>query len=80
MLPIPDFLHSFEVIGTSFQAQNKVIRAYNIYQPPPSATNTSTDSLFLEEVSDFLSHVAVLENVVILGDFNKHSESHRKIV
>ncbi|XP_068704548.1 uncharacterized protein [Montipora foliosa] len=49
------------------------VRIFVIYRPPPSQVNGLSVSLFFAEFSQFLEHIVILpETILILGDFNLH--------
>lgn len=66
---------TFEHIETILKLHTKTVRLVVIYRPPSVAGSTMSD--FYEEFSDYLSNVSsCLETLLILGDFNIHTEDH----
>ena len=50
---------------------NKTIHLVGIYHPPPSATNRTTTSMFIDELTNLLTDIVPkYSSLIILGDFN----------
>ena len=64
---------SFESMTVVMNAGSFTLRFVIIYRVPPSPANKLKNSMFLEELSDYLESVATLSGkVVLVGDFNVH--------
>ena len=69
-----DFAHtSFEVVLASITLQHNTLHFFCLYRPPPNRRNNLTDSMFTEQLPDFLDYVNLLPGFVCLvGDMNMH--------
>ena len=69
-----DFAHtSFEVVQVSITLQHNTLHFLCLYRPPPNRRNNLTDSMFTEQLPDFLDYVNSLPGFVCLvGDMNIH--------
>ena len=55
---------------------NKMIHLMGIYHPPPSSTNKTTTSMFIDEITDLLTDIfPKYSNLIIFGDFNISTEN-----
>ena len=55
---------------------NKTIHLVGIYHPPPSTTNRTTTSMFIDEITDLLTDIVPkYSNLIILGDVNINTEN-----
>ena len=72
-----DFAHtSFEVVQASITIQHNTLHFFCLYRPPPNRRNTLTDSMFTEQLPDFLDYVNSLPGFVCLvGDMNIHIDN-----
>ena len=72
-----DFAHtSFEVVQASITLQNNALHFFCLYRPPPNRRNNLTDSMFTEQLPDFLDYVNSLTGFVCLdGDMNIHFDN-----
>ena len=53
-----DFAHtSFEVVQASITLQHNTLHFFYLYRPPPNRRNNLTDSMFTEQLPDFLDYV-----------------------
>ena len=70
-----DFAHtSFEVVQASITSQHTTL--FCLYRPPPNRRNNLTDSMFTEQLPDFLDYVNSLQGFVCLvGDMNIHFDN-----
>ena len=65
--------HSFEYGVQKVNAKKTTITVIAIYHPPYTAKNPSTDAMFLDDFTNWLSERLIdYKNVVITGDFNIH--------
>ena len=56
--------------------RNKAIHLVGIYHPPPSTTNRTTTSMFIDEITYLLTEtVPKYPNLIILGDLNISTEN-----
>ena len=71
------FTHtSFEVVLASTTLQRNTLHFFCLYRPPPSRGNNLTDSMFTEQLPDFLEYVNNLPGFVCLvGDMNIHFDN-----
>ena len=69
-----DFTHtSFEVVQASITLQHNTLHFFSLYRPPPNQRNNLTDSMFTEQLPDFLDYVDNLPGLVsLVGDMNIH--------
>ena len=67
-----DFTHtSFEVMQASITLQHNTLHFLCLYRPPPNRWNDLADSMFTEQLPDFLDYVNNLPGFVCLvGDMN----------
>ena len=72
-----DFAHtSFEVVQASITLQHNTLHFFCLYRPPPNRRNNLTDSMFTEQLPDFLDYVNSLPGIVCLvGDMNIHFDN-----
>ena len=57
----------------SFKTKKVTLVIHGIYHPPPSLTNKTTNSLFIEDFTDFISTALPSHsNNIYIGDFNLH--------
>ena len=72
-----DFVHtSFEVMQESITLQHNTLHVFCLYRPPPNRRNNLTDSMFTEQLPDFLDYVNSLPGFVCLvGDMNIHFDN-----
>ena len=72
-----DFAHtSFEVVQASITLQHNTLHFFCLYRPPPNRRNNLTDSMFTEQLHDFLDYVNSLPGFVCLvGDMNIHFDN-----
>ena len=72
-----DFAHtSFEVVQASITLQHNTLHFFCLYRPPPKLRNNLTDSMFTEQLPDFLDYVNSLPGFVCLvGDMNIHFDN-----
>ena len=72
-----DFAHtSFEVVQASITLQHNILHFFCLYRPPPNRRNNLTDSMFTEQLPDFLDYVNRLPGFVCLvGDMNIHFDN-----
>ena len=69
-------LHTFELLETTLNIDNKSYHIFCVYRPPPSRKNKLKPSDFLDEFETFLhERLLNLDNVLILGDFNIHIDN-----
>ena len=72
-----DFAHtSFEVVQASITLQHNTLHFFCLYRPPPKLRNNLTDSMFTEQLPEFLDYVNSLPGFVCLvGDMNIHFDN-----
>ena len=72
-----DFAHtSFKVVQASITLQHNTLHFFCLYRPPPNRQNNLTDSMFTEQLPDFLDYVNSLPGFVCLvGDMNIHFDN-----
>ena len=72
-----DFTHtSLEVVQASITLQHNTLHFFCLYRPPPNRRNNLTDSMFTEQLPDFLDYVNSLPGFVCLvGDMNIHFDN-----
>ena len=72
-----DFAHtSFEVVQASITLQHNTPHFFCLYRPPPNRRSNLTDSMFTEQLPDFLDYVNSLPGFVCLvGDMNIHFDN-----
>ena len=72
-----DFAHtSFEEVQASITLQHNTLHFFCLYRPPPNRRNNLTDSMFTEQLPDFLDYVNSLRGFVCLvGDMNIHFDN-----
>ena len=64
-------LHTIEYVIWQVSLKNKTITILGIHHPPPKQDQTNTT--FLDEITELLtSKLPIMENLIILGDFNMH--------
>ena len=63
--PSCDF-SSFETIDVLLTSPGKNLRIVNIYQPPPSATNNLSVTLYLTEFSQFLEQLVITTTPLVI--------------
>ena len=74
-----DVYKSFEYIERRIVSKSASFLFVVIYRPPPSANNSLTASMFIDEFSTYLENVLISSSkVVIFGDFNFHLECPSK--
>ena len=57
------------------EIKNKSLHVIGIYHPPPNAQDNATNNMFLDEKTELLtSLIPKHNNVVIMGDFNMHTD------
>ena len=67
---------SFEVVQASITIQRNTLHCFCLYRPPPNRRNNLTDSMFTEQLHDFLDDVNCLPGFVCLvGDMNIHLDN-----
>ena len=67
---------SFEVVQASITLQHNTLHFFCLYRPPPNRQNNLTDSMFTEQLPDFLDYVNSLpEFVCLVGDMNIHFDN-----
>ena len=67
---------SFEVVQASITLQHNTLNVFCLYRPPPNRRNNLTDSMFAEQLPDFLDYVNNLPGFVCLdGDMNIHFDN-----
>ena len=60
----------------SITLQHNTLHFFYLYRPPPSLRNNLTDSMFTEQLPDFLDYVNSLPGFICLvGDMNIHFEN-----
>ena len=65
-----DFAYtSFEVVQASITLQHNTIHFFSLYRPPPNRRNNLTDSMFTEQLPDFLDY-SLTGFVCLVGDMN----------
>ena len=58
--------------------KNKLVHIIGIYYPPPNAENTTTNAMFLDDLTGHLiDKLTQLESIIVLGNFNMHIEEIR---
>ena len=72
-----DFTHtSFEVVQASITLQHNTLHFFCLYRPPPNRRNNLTDSMFAEQLPDFLDYVNNLEGFhCLVGEMNIHFDN-----
>ena len=72
-----DFAHAlFEVVQASITLQHNTLHFFCLYRHPPNRRNNLTDSMFTEQLPDFLDYVNSLPGFVCLvGDMNIHFDN-----
>ena len=60
---------SFEVVQASITLQHNTLHFFSLYRPPPNRRNNLTDSMFTEQLPDFLDY-SLLGFVCLVGDMN----------
>ena len=69
-----DFTHtSFGVVKASITLQHNTLHFFCPYRPPPNRQNNLTDTMFTEQLPDFLDYVDNLPGFV--GDVNIHFDN-----
>ena len=64
---------SFEGASWKLTIGNITLCITGVYHPPPSLLNNTTNSMFIDQLSDFLVEVmSQSSNHIVLGDFNIH--------
>ena len=73
-----DFTHtSFEVVQASITLQHNTLHFFCLCRPPPNRRNNLTDSMFTEQLPDFLDYINNLPRFALLvGDMNIHFDNH----
>ena len=72
---VPDF-SSFESSSVALQLSHSKLSVFNIYHPPSSSTYSKPFSVFLDDLSSFLSFAATTSHeFIITGDFNIHLDN-----
>ena len=62
--------------STYFTLQHNTLHFFCLYRPPPNRQNNLTDSMFTEQLHDFLDYVNSLPGFVCLvGDMNIHFDN-----
>ena len=71
------FAHtSFEVVQASIYIQHNTLHFFCLYRPPPNRRNNHTDSMFTEQLPNFLDYVNSLPGFVCLvADMNIHFDN-----
>ena len=70
---------SFECLPVTISNQYGEVLIFVIYRPPPSKKNKLTDTIFIDEFSEFIGKIAILpEKTLIIGDFNFHWDAPTK--
>ena len=65
-----DFAYtSFEVVQASITLQHNTLHFFSLYRPPPNRRNNLTDSMFTEQLPDFLDY-SLPGFVCLVGDMN----------
>ena len=55
--------------------RKKPIHIIGIYHPPPSNVNQTTNTTFIDEITDLLTEkITTLDNLMVLGDFSINTE------
>lgn len=68
---------SMECLDVNVKSENKVIRLFLIYRPPPSSKNKLTTTMFFDEFNTLTEEImAVSTSCLICGDFNIHMDSN----
>ena len=72
-----DFTHtSLELVQASIILQHNTLHFFCLYRPPPNRRNNLTDTMFTEQLPDFLDYVDNLPGFVCLvGDMNIHFDN-----
>ena len=72
-----DFTHtSFEVVQVSITLEHNKLHFFCPYRPPPNRRNNLTDSMFTEQLPDFLDYVNNFPGFICLvGDINIHFDN-----
>ena len=66
-------LSSFEGATWKLIINNLPIHITRVYHPPPSTRNATTNSIFTDQLSDYMSNILTsATNNIVLGDFNIH--------
>ena len=64
---------TFEHATWELKTKKATLVIHGIYHPPPSLTNKTTNSLFIEDFTDFVSKTLPSHpNNIYIGDFNLH--------
>ena len=67
---------SFEVVQASITLQHNTLLFFGLYRPPPNRRNNLIDSMFTEQLTDFLDYVNSLPGFVCLVcDMNIHFDN-----
>ena len=57
---------SFEVVQASITLQHNTLHFFCLYRPPPNRRNNLTDSMFTEQLPDYLDYVNSLQDLFVL--------------